>query len=64
MENISIPAKRTTPGTSLDKVAGNEKSIVANRIYDPENENVLPAGEEYHEDFETLRLNLVRKDST
>lgn len=47
----------------LAEASENGKSIVVNWIYDPENENALSTGEEFQEDFETLRLDLVRKDT-
>lgn len=39
------------------------KNLTLNWIYDKENESVLEYGEEFQEDLEVLKLNLVEKES-
>jgi len=43
--------------------AKDEHNIVVNWIYDEENESAEEAGEDFIEDFEDLKINLVVKDS-
>lgn len=43
------------------EVVENQKNIVVNWIYDPENESALEYGEEFKEDLEHLTFNLVEK---
>jgi hypothetical protein len=43
--------------------AKDEHDIVVNWIYDEENESAEEAGEDFIEDFEDLKINLVVKDS-
>ena len=43
------------------EVVENQKNIVVNWIYDPENESALEYGEEFKEDLERLTFNLVEK---
>ena len=38
-----------------------ENGIEINWIYDEENESALEAGEDFIEDFENLKINLVQK---
>jgi len=36
-------------------------NIIINWLYDEENESALEAGEDFQEDFETLKINLISK---
>lgn len=45
----------------LEEAHNNGKDVEVNWIYDPENEAALEAGEDFKEDFESLRFNLVGK---
>lgn len=43
------------------EVSENQKEIVVNWIYDPENESALEYGEEFKEDLTDLTFNLIEK---
>lgn len=45
----------------LEEAHNKAKNIEVNWIYDPENEAALEAGEDFQEDFEKLKFNLVEK---
>lgn len=45
----------------LEESHNNGKKISVNWIYDEENEAALEAGEDFQEDFEDLKFNLVEK---
>jgi hypothetical protein len=45
----------------LEEAHNNGKSVEVNWIYDKENESALEAGEDFKEDFENLKFNLVSK---
>ncbi len=47
----------------FDLLEENKKTnnIIINWIYDEENESALEAGEDFQEDFETLKINLISK---
>lgn len=48
----------------FDLIEANNNDLVAvNWIYDEENESSLEAGEDFQEDFEELKINLVVKNS-
>ncbi len=44
-------------------VSEEQKNIVVNWIYDPENESALEYGEEFKEDLDDLTFNIVEKDA-
>ncbi len=45
----------------LEEAHNNGKNVEVNWIYDEENESALEAGEDFKEDFEELKFNLVSK---
>ncbi len=45
----------------LEEAHNNGKNVEVNWIYDEENESALEAGEDFKEDFEELKFNLVKK---
>ena len=45
----------------LEEAHNNGKAVEVNWIYDSENEAALEAGEDFQEDFEELKFNLVEK---
>ena len=47
----------------LDEAAEEGKQTCLNWIFDEENESAMEAGEEFQEDLEFLKFNLVQKDS-
>lgn len=45
----------------LEEASANGKEVEVNWLYDEENESALEAGEDFMEDFESLKFNLVVK---
>ncbi|MBF0289986.1 MAG: DUF1987 domain-containing protein [SAR324 cluster bacterium] len=47
----------------LEEESVKGKNIIVNWIYDEENESALEYGEEFQEDLESLKFNLIEKES-